>query len=351
MNPSKFLLLGSFITVSVTLSLFTSCDKFDLDFTTDSQFNLDASSHELEIKTKQDGALITHISLDNESFWISCPNVDCGEMEAFEKFKVYYSNGFVKEIEGEWFNVKVSPPYTFNVSISENHTDKERELIIKMLWRSANNQVVIHQKAGSGIGNNRYTSLEEAEEISDLFMGWKFGNTTTKSGSDKELKESSIIKSDNEAMMYIFNYNDGFTIIGASKGMYPILAYSETGSFTEGADISGLSTWIDFTKEEIKSSLITTKSNITVSNEIRNYELLKEMFSGNESMGTLVKPEDPGTTVCFSEIRNHIKVGPPLTTEWSQSDPWNRLSPMVDGMRAPARCVPVAIGQVDSFYI
>lgn len=101
-------------------------------------------------------------------------------------------------------------------------------------------------------------------------MGWKFGPTTTKSGSEKELKDSSVIKSDNEAMMYIFNYNDGFTIIGASKEIYPILAYSETGSFTEGADIPGLSTWIDFTKEEIKNSFLTAKSNISVSNEIRN---------------------------------------------------------------------------------
>jgi len=219
-----------------------------------------------------------------------------------------------------------------------------------MIWRSAVNQAVIHQKAGSGNENSRYTSFEEAKEISDLFMGWKFGNTTTKSGSEKELKESSIIKSDNEAMMYIFNYNDGFTIIGASKGMYPILAYSETGSFTEDADIPGLSTWIDFTKEEIKSSLITTKSNISVSNEIRCYESLKEMFSGNKSMETRAKPEDPGTTVCFNEIRNHIKVGTLVTTEWSQSDPWNRLSPMVEVVRAPAGCVPVAIGQVVNYY-
>ena len=53
--------------------------------------------------------------------------------------------------------------------------------------------------------------LEEAKEISNLFLGWKFGNTT-RSGSKMELEESSIIKSDHEAMMYIFNYNDGFTL-------------------------------------------------------------------------------------------------------------------------------------------
>jgi len=129
MKTSKFLLLGFFITVCVTHSLFTSCDKFDLDFTTDSQFDLDASPHELEIKTKQDDAEINRISLDGEMLWVSCPNVDCGEIQAFEKFKVYYSKGSITEIEGEWFNVKVSPPYTFNVSISENHTNKERVLI------------------------------------------------------------------------------------------------------------------------------------------------------------------------------------------------------------------------------
>lgn len=165
MKQSKFFLVGFYISIYATLFLFTSCDKFDLDFTTQSQFDLDASSDELEIKTKQDGALITHISLDGESFWVSCPNVDCGEMQAFEKFKVYYSKGSVTKIEGEWFNIKVSPPYTFNVSISENHTDKERELIITMLYKSANNQAVIHQKAGSGNENSRHTSIKEAKEI------------------------------------------------------------------------------------------------------------------------------------------------------------------------------------------
>lgn len=74
------------------------------------------------------------------------------------------------------------------------------------------------------------------------------------------------------------------------------------------------------------------------------------MFSGNESMETTAKPQDPGTTVCFNEIRNHIKVGPRLTTEWDQDEPWNRLSPMVDGVRAPAGCVPVAIAQVVNYY-
>lgn len=163
MKTSNFLLLGFFTSVYVTLFLFTSCDKFDLDFTTNSQFNLDASSHEFEIKTKQDEAYINQIILDGESFWVSCPNVDCGEMQVFEKFKVYYSKGSVTEIEGEWFNIKVLPPYTFNVSISENHTDKERVLIIEMVWRSASNQAVIHQKTGSGNENNRYTSFEEAK--------------------------------------------------------------------------------------------------------------------------------------------------------------------------------------------
>jgi hypothetical protein len=115
----------------------------------------------------------------------------------------------------------------------------------------------------------------------------------------KTLVDTSIIKSGNNAMMYVFNYDDGFTIIDASKGMYPVLAYSETASFTEEADIPGLSTWIDFMKEGIENSLITTKSNSSVSDKIRFYEALKKIFSSNESSETRAKPEDPGSTVCF----------------------------------------------------
>lgn len=244
----------------LTISLFTACDKFDLDFTTESKFNLDESSHELEIKTKQDDAIITHVVLNGESIGLSCTG--CEGVKTFENIKVNYSKGDIKEIEGEWFNVKVSPPYTFNVSISENHDNKERELIIGMIWKSAIRFIEIHQKEGSKNVNSRYTSFSEAKEISDLFMRWNDRDkNTTRSVFDMEIKESSIIKSNDKALMYVFNYNDGFTVIGASKGMYPILAYSETGSFNGNAEIPGVSIWLDFMKEEIENSLINTRSN------------------------------------------------------------------------------------------
>lgn len=337
--------LSVLICLLFMIHVFTSCDKFDLDFTTASRFDLDASSHELEIKTKQDEALISSISLNGEKIGISRPNENFTGILSLEKFKVHYLYGSITEIDGEWFNIKVDPPYTFKVSVSENHTDKERELIIRMLWRSAVNQAVIHQKAGSG--NSPQTSFEEAKEMSDLFTSWKSGNTTR---SGKTLKESSIIKSDNRAMMYVFNYNEGFTIISASKRMYPVLAYSETGSFTEDTDIPGLSAWLDFTKEEVRHSFVTAETEASESDEIRSYELLKEMFTGDKGTETRAKPEDPGTVECFNEIRNYVKVGPLLTTEWDQDEPWNLQSPMVDGVRAPAGCVPVAIGQAVNYH-
>lgn len=183
------------------IHVFTSCDKFDLDFTTASRFDLDASSHELEIKTKQDEATINLIFLDGEELSVYCPKIDCQKMKIPGKFKIYYSDGDITEVHGEWFNIKVDPPYTFKVSVSENHTDKERKLVIELVWRSAINQIVIYQKAGRG--NNPQTSFEEAKEMSDLFTSWRSGNTTR---SGKTLKESSIIESDNRAMMYVFNY-------------------------------------------------------------------------------------------------------------------------------------------------
>ena len=159
------------------LFLFTSCDKFELNFTTPSQFNLDESSHELEIKTKQDEAIISSINLADEMINISRPNENFTGILSLEKFKVDYLNGSITEIQGEWFTIKVVPPYAFKVSISENHTTKDRKLIIHFGWKSAFKQATIHQKAGNVNKNSRYTSFEEAKEISGLFMGWKLGNT------------------------------------------------------------------------------------------------------------------------------------------------------------------------------
>lgn len=215
MENRKF--LSCFICSLLIISSFFSCDKFDLDFTTDSKFYLDASSHELEIKTKQEGAFINRIFLNDEPLLVSCRKVECEEMVDFEICIVYYfSNGVIKEIEGEWFNLKVADNFTYNISISENHTGKKRSLIIDLIWKSAKKQIVIDQKEGGMSEKTRYTSFAEAKEISNLFMDWKLGGSKTKSGSERIVQETSTIKSDNEDLMYIFNYNEGFTAVSSS---------------------------------------------------------------------------------------------------------------------------------------
>ena len=46
--------------------------------------------------------------------------------------------------------------------------------------------------------------------------------------------------------MYIINYRDGgFAIVSATKNCYPVLAYSDEGSFTLSKDMGGaLCGWI-----------------------------------------------------------------------------------------------------------
>lgn len=132
----------------IILLLFLSgCDKFDLDFTTKSNFSLNASSHEFDVKTKQENPFINYIVVNGLKTYLLSGFVINEEHTTtdFDGFSVNYRYGAVEEIMGEWFYVKVIDGYTTHITIDENKTGPDRSLYIELIWRSANNCIDIKQ--------------------------------------------------------------------------------------------------------------------------------------------------------------------------------------------------------------
>ena len=61
--------------------------------------------------------------------------------------------------------------------------------------------------------------------------------------------------------MHIFNYEDGgFIIVGATRNYYPILAYSDKGSFVLKDDMGPVDVWLEETKVCIKNSELSDET-------------------------------------------------------------------------------------------
>jgi hypothetical protein len=203
-------------------------------------------------------------------------------------------------------------------------------------------------------------------------------------------------------MMYVVNYADGgFVIVGANRGYYPVLAYSEENSFLLSEDMGGVDVWLDETQEVIRQSDSLdeeTKSRINslwrqyepivneISTSVRTkgtpeqdyaqavriaqlnnmdyicysltsayanglitYSKYMDFLDGSDAVGA------PAEYTIFATGTNHSysQVGPflqPLGIIWSQNTPFNNQVPLINGLHPLLGCVAVAAGQVMAYH-
>lgn len=90
-----------------------------------------------------------------------------------------------------------------------------------------------------------FVSTSKANKIARAFFGTLSNDPVTKSSinlvSTETIRDSS---SENNPLMYVINYADGgFVIISATKDYYPVLAYSDEGSFVLSEDMGSVAVW------------------------------------------------------------------------------------------------------------
>jgi hypothetical protein len=98
----------------------------------------------------------------------------------------------------------------------------------------------------------------EAIGIANMFARSNGGDIPQTKGafsSTKMISSSETIREDGQNLMYVFNYQGGgFVIVGSTRNYYPILAYSDEGSFILQDDMGPVDVWLDETKVSIKNS-------------------------------------------------------------------------------------------------
>lgn len=246
----------------------------------------------------------------------------------------------------------------------------------------------------------------EASGIADLFMRSYAGSDMplTKSADTKRISSSATVREDGQDLMYVFNYEDGgFVIVGSTRNYYPILAYSDKGSFVLQDDMGPVAVWLDETKVSIKnSSSLDAATKAQMQNLWSHYdgtyvdpaqqilaarrpqtrstgedacweeiERLQALYGDEcwtylpvsqvEDLFTDLGLSNDYATICYYSEQNHSalnetvigyrypainQVGPLLETEWHQGSPFNSLCPN----QYPAGSAVIATAQVMRYY-
>lgn len=250
-------------------------------------------------------------------------------------------------------------------------------------------------------------SQGEAAGIADMFLrtdvGGSMFQTKSSDAQSKRVSTTATVREDGQDMMYVFNYEGGgFVIVGSTRNYYPILAYSDKGSFELQDDMGPVDVWLDETKVSIKNSSSQSAETRAQMQQlwarydgtitIPSQEELKSRRPQTRSVGedscwarieylqsqygsegwtfTTVRDAEQIFTdlglssyyanICYSAEQNHSAlnetvigyknpvhniVEPLIGTEWFQDGPFGSLCP--NGL---AGCGPVAAGQLMYYY-
>ncbi|MBR5736145.1 MAG: C10 family peptidase [Bacteroidales bacterium] len=251
-------------------------------------------------------------------------------------------------------------------------------------------------------------SKNEAIDVANRFVRSNSdGNiirTKSAFASTKMIRSSETIREDGNNLMYVFNYQGGgFVIVGSTRNYYPILAYSDEGSFVLQEDMGPVDVWLDETKVSIKNSnsldndtkaqmqnlwsmydgtlvdpaqelLSARRPQTRSTGEDACWDRIDSLQAEHGDEGWTYLPvsqveelfTDLGfsndyATICYCASQNHSElnetvigyrypavnqVGPLLTTEWHQGSPYNSLCPN----QYPAGSEVIATAQIMRYY-
>ncbi|KEO75950.1 C10 family peptidase [Anditalea andensis] len=270
-----------------------------------------------------------------------------------------------------------------------------------------NDEFAKKQEISPQLDKDTFVSLDKAADVADLFFSKLTEGDDAIKNSSRARKGSASFETLSERgnpLMYIINYPDGgFVIMGSTKNYYPVLAYSDENSFEIPSELNGVTGWLEETKEAIKTSNALKDSvkfamknlwkgyetaDILTSKEAQDTQLKSSLSSGEIACrnrcdelqmqfggeGWNFLPlsqaqyvlDDAGFSGLYKDLSysaefNHSpnnfsvfayknvykdeQVGPLLTTNWYQSEPFNDLC---NG--SPAGCGAIAVAQVINHY-
>ena len=160
------------------------------------------------------------------------------------------------------------------------------------------------------------------------------------------------VRREEDTLLYVVNYENGWSLFSADKRLQPILAENKTGSFRlDSLDNPGVILWMN--------DIMDLTSRLRQETEPESANEFTDIWEGRcarkKETGKPEKSQYTWTKVLVSSLQETIdtlNVGPFLQTEWGQNDPWNMKLPHYDetNSRYPTGCVAVAISQLLYFF-
>ena len=153
-------------------------------------------------------------------------------------------------------------------------------------------------------------SRDEAMVLAQDFMKGKVLEPVQTSSS-----KASVRGGANNESYYIFNAadNGGYAIIAADDRVSPVLGYSDQGNINLDNMPENMASWLEYYEYEINS--LKSDANIVLD-----------------------------TPVSRDEIK------PMLDNYWRQTDPYNLLCPVYDGIQCPVGCTALAMAQIMYYH-
>ncbi len=154
--------------------------------------------------------------------------------------------------------------------------------------------------------------------------------------------EPFIVEQD--TVMYLINYQDGWELLSADKRAPKTFAMSEGGnfSFSEIDNVPPLRALFDRFAQNI--AILKRNPALEVATDFTDKWDSSNMRSFNDDW----ELESETVIAVFDSLQNHL-----TTTKWGQGSPWNCRSPYTDSALSShclTGCVPVAIAQI-LYYI
>ena len=182
---------------------------------------------------------------------------------------------------------------------------------------------------------------------------------------DKKTVSVETMADNGDTLAYVVNYDEGWEIVAGDRRAPILLAYSDSGSFSNETKNVEMLAWIEGLVSDVQALMHIEDFSICTEEQLSNMQNAKTfwaMISGEiEDLIPQVRshddtlPEYPGTghwelknTYTTTELYDDFRL---MQTQWSQDYPfYNEYCPYTtspsDGTRAPAGCVPVAGAQM-----
>lgn len=161
------------------------------------------------------------------------------------------------------------------------------------------------------------------------------------------VKTRSFDEEEGDTLAYIVNFADdmGFVFASADRRTDFILAISPDGNIELDADISNSGLEVFFANLEVAYNRQIEET------EAIKAELLKDSTFIVEQ-GNITTKAELGDVVIIDNLNYAVNkiVGPFVTVGWNQLSPYNDNAPIINGQKAAAGCVSVAMAQMLSYY-